>query len=130
LAYPNFNFYRSFYEKFAPQDEKIAHDDENIGSGTEAINDEHSSIEEYPMARRSSGPYDESVLDPNTMPKGIFMRLGKQAWPASFDYANLMPNVINHTLKIKRDRLSNVRLKRQMLSNVRLRRQMLSNVRL
>ena len=82
------------------------------------------------MARRSSGPYDESGLDPNTMPKGIFMRLGKQAWPASVDYANLMPNVINHMLKIKRARLSNVRLKRQMLSNVRLRRQMLSNVRL
>ena len=24
LAYPNFNFYRSFYEKFAPHDEKVS----------------------------------------------------------------------------------------------------------
>ena len=90
-------------------------------------------IEEYPIARRSSDLNDESSLDPNTLTKGIFMRLGKRELPASLDYAkisNLMPNVINHMLKIKRARLSNVRLKRQMLSNVRLRRQMLSNVRL
>ena len=24
LAYPNFNFYRSFYEQFAPHDEKVS----------------------------------------------------------------------------------------------------------
>ena len=24
FAYPNFNFYRSFYEKFAPHDEKVS----------------------------------------------------------------------------------------------------------